>query len=105
MADLHASLGRGVSSSEAKAWVHALDRVGEGLDREKLLEACLVGNILDMIPITRVGFIYTNVCVLYVTMRWRRQLCLAISCAGMLACVSFPSLFNTFGVFFFAHMT
>ncbi|CAM9480704.1 unnamed protein product [Pylaiella littoralis] len=41
VADLHASLGRGVSTSEAKAWVLALDRLGEGLDREKLLEACL----------------------------------------------------------------
>jgi len=42
VADLHAALGRGVSTSEAKAWVRALDRLGEGLSREKLLEACLV---------------------------------------------------------------
>lgn len=64
VADIHASLGRGVSTSEAKAWVHALDRVGEGLDREKLLEACLVGNILEMRPISRdEGFIPTyNMC-------------------------------------------
>ena len=42
MADLNAALGRGVSTSEAKAWVRALDRLGKGLSREKLLEACLV---------------------------------------------------------------
>lgn len=42
VADLNSTLGREVSISEAKAWVHALDRLGQGLDREKLLEACLV---------------------------------------------------------------
>ena len=45
VADLHAALGRGVSTGEAKAWVRALDRLGEGLTREKLLEACLVSKL------------------------------------------------------------
>lgn len=35
-------IGRGVSTAEAKAWVRELDRLCEGLDRETLLEACLV---------------------------------------------------------------
>lgn len=42
VADLHSALGRRVSTGEAKAWVRALDRLGQGLDKEKLLDACLV---------------------------------------------------------------
>lgn len=45
IADLHTALGRGVSTSEAKAWVRALDRLGEGLESEDLLEACLVSAV------------------------------------------------------------
>ncbi|CAM9739493.1 unnamed protein product, partial [Ectocarpus sp. 13 AM-2016] len=41
VADLHDALGRAVSTNEARAWVRALDRLGEGLDRDQLLEACL----------------------------------------------------------------
>lgn len=37
MADLRAALGRGrMTSSEAKAWVEELDRLGEGLGRDGL---------------------------------------------------------------------
>ena len=42
MADLRAALGRGMSTSEAKAWVQALDRLGEGLDGEEPRDSCLV---------------------------------------------------------------
>lgn len=55
MADLHAALGRGVSTSEAKAWVRALDRLGEGLSREKLLEACLVRADVRLPHVARVN--------------------------------------------------
>lgn len=35
-----------MSTAEAEAWVRELDRLGEGLDREMLLEACLVGDVI-----------------------------------------------------------
>lgn len=38
----NAALGRVVSTREAEAWVRALDRLEEGLDRGRLLETCLV---------------------------------------------------------------
>lgn len=40
MADLRAALGRGgMTSTEAKAWVEELDRLGEGLDQDNLRKA------------------------------------------------------------------